>query len=49
MTDNNYSELLKKLLGKVVEEKASDLIISNGHYPTLRITGQLIPLVKEEK
>lgn len=45
----DYSTQLKKLLGKVLEEEASDLHISVGHQPTLRITGQLIPLAKEKK
>ena len=45
----NYSNQLKKLLEKVLEEKASDLHISVGHHPTLRVTGQLIPLIKEKK
>jgi len=45
----NYSSQLKKLLEKVLEEKASDLHISVGHHPTLRVTGQLIPLIKEKK
>jgi len=45
----DYSTLLKKLLKIVIDEEASDLHISVGHRPTLRITGQLIPLLKEKK
>jgi twitching motility protein PilT len=45
----DYSALLKRLLAIVLEENASDLHISVGHYPTVRITGQLIPLAKEKK
>ena len=45
----DYSQKLKKLLEVTVQEEASDLHISVGHHPTLRITGQLIPLVKENK
>lgn len=45
----DYSSLVKKLLETVLNEEASDLHISVGHKPTLRITGQLIPLAKEKK
>lgn len=45
----DYSNLVKKLLETVLSEEASDLHISVGHKPTLRITGQLIPLAKEKK
>jgi twitching motility protein PilT len=43
-----YLEYLKKLLDVVVQEEASDLDISVGHAPNIRITGQLIPLSKEK-
>lgn len=46
MTD--YSERLKKLLKKAIQENASDLHLSVEHPPVLRITGKLIPLIKEE-
>lgn len=45
----DYLNQVKKLLKIVIEEEASDLHISVGHRPTLRITGQLIPLAKEKK
>lgn len=45
----DYLSYLKKLLDIVVKEEASDLHISVGHPPTLRITGQLVPLIKEKK
>jgi twitching motility protein PilT len=45
----DYSILVKKLLDIVIQEDASDLHISVGHKPTVRITGQLIPLVKEQE
>ena len=32
----------------MIEQEASDLHISAGHPPTLRITGQLLPLIKEK-
>ena len=45
----DYLQKFKKLLDIVVKEEASDLLISVGHHPTIRITGQLIPLTKEQK
>ena len=42
-----YLQNFKKLLDTVVKENASDLLISVGHAPNIRITGQLIPLSKE--
>lgn len=43
-----HLEYFKKLLDITVEEQASDLDISVGHVPNIRITGQLIPLSKEQ-
>jgi twitching motility protein PilT len=43
----DYLLYFRKLLEIVIKENASDLLISVGHYPNIRITGQLIPLVKE--
>ncbi len=43
----DYLENLKRFLSIVVQENASDLIISVGHVPNIRITGQLVPLSKE--
>ncbi len=45
----DYLQKFKKLLDIVVKEEASDLLISVGHHPTIRITGQLVPLTKEQK
>lgn len=45
----DYLVKFKKLLDIIVKEEASDLLISVGHHPTIRITGQLIPLTKEQK
>lgn len=39
--------LLKKFLANVEEYKASDLHLSVGNPPTLRVNGQLMPLAKE--
>ncbi len=45
----NHSIQLKDLLQLTVQEQASDLHISVGHPPVLRITGRLVPLVKIKK
>lgn len=42
----NYSQEIEKLLEIVVRENASDLHLSEGRHPTMRISGQLIPMVK---
>jgi twitching motility protein PilT len=44
----DYLQYLKKLLDVVVSEEASDLHISVGHVPNIRITGQLVPLSQEK-
>jgi len=43
-----YLNYLKKLLDIVVKEQASDLDISVGHVPNIRVTGQLVPLSQEK-
>ena len=43
----DYLQYLKKLLDVVIKEEASDLDISVGHVPNVRITGQLVPLGHE--
>jgi len=45
----NYSPILKNLLEITLDQKASDLHISMGHAPTLRIGGKLVPLVRRKK
>ncbi len=45
----NYTDQLKDLLELTIKEQASDLHISAGHPPVLRIAGRLIPLVKMKK
>ncbi len=45
MAGKNY---LEELLSTVVKENASDLHLSVGRHPTLRVNGSLILLVKEE-
>jgi len=44
-----YLQYLKKLLDTVVDQEASDLDISVGHVPNIRITGQLVPLSQEKE
>jgi twitching motility protein PilT len=45
----DYNTQLRDLLELTLREQASDLHISVGHPPTLRITGRLVPLVKMPK
>lgn len=42
----DYPTQLKQLLEATIRQKASDLHISVGHPPVLRIEGRLVPLVK---
>lgn len=44
----DYLNYFKKLLDITIKEEASDLDISVGHSPNIRITGQLIPLGQEK-
>lgn len=44
----DYLSFIKQLLDQVVEQRASDLDISVGHPPNIRITGQLVPLTQEK-
>lgn len=46
---NNHQAQLKELLELTIKEQASDLHLSVGHPPTLRITGRLVPIIKKEK
>jgi twitching motility protein PilT len=41
----NHEEELYKLLDTVINESASDLHLSEGRYPIIRINGNLIPIV----
>jgi len=45
----DYTPHLKKILSLAVEEQASDLLISAGSKPMVRITGTLAPLATEKK
>jgi len=44
----DYLPYFKKLLDMAVQQEASDLDISVGHVPNIRITGQLVPLSQEK-
>jgi len=44
----NYEAILKDLLETVLVQKASDLHISVGHPPIIRIGGKLVPLIRRE-
>ena len=44
----NNNTLLKELLTLTVKEQASDLHLSVGHHPVLRIAGNLVPLFKKK-
>lgn len=45
----DYKKELDKLLNYIIEEGGSDLHLSEGRQPTIRVSGALIPLVKEPK
>lgn len=42
----NYETELEQFLDTVVREGASDLHLSEGRYPTMRVSGQLIPFIR---
>ena len=46
---NNYAKKLEELLEITIKQQASDLHLSVGWSPTLRISGRLVPLLKEKK
>jgi twitching motility protein PilT len=45
----NYKAQLEELLELTIDEEASDLHLSFNHEPTLRMSGNLIPLAKSKK
>ncbi|KKP54181.1 MAG: hypothetical protein UR46_C0030G0008 [Parcubacteria group bacterium GW2011_GWA1_33_6] len=45
----DHLQNVKKILNIAIQEGASDLLISVNHPPVIRITGQLVPLMKEKK
>lgn len=46
---NNYKKQLEEFLSLTVKQQASDLHLSAGHPPILRIDGRLVPLLKKKK
>ncbi|MFA6272952.1 MAG: PilT/PilU family type 4a pilus ATPase [Candidatus Paceibacterota bacterium] len=44
----DYTKELEQLIITVIKEGGSDLHISEGRYPTIRVTGALIPLLKHK-
>jgi twitching motility protein PilT len=45
----NYQQTLKRILEITLKEQASDLHLTVGQPPILRIAGKLFPLIREEK
>lgn len=44
----DYASQLKKYINVVIHEGASDLHFSSGAHPTIRVSGSLTPMLKEE-
>lgn len=44
----DYRKQIEELVGMVIKEGASDLHLSDGRSPVIRVSGTLIPLVKRE-
>jgi len=44
---DDYASLLKKYINVVAHEGASDLHFSTGAHPTIRVSGNLVPMLKE--
>lgn len=45
MTNRNYKEEIDVLIARAITDGASDIHLSAGHYPTFRISGNLMPLM----
>jgi twitching motility protein PilT len=45
---NDYKALLDKFIANVVQQDASDLHLSEGRPPVIRVSGVLVPLIKEQ-
>lgn len=46
--DKNYAPILEDLIMTVTKEGGSDLHLSEGRFPSIRVAGNLIPLLKKE-
>lgn len=44
---DDYASTLKKYINVVIHEGASDLHFSTGAHPTIRVSGSLVPMLKE--
>ena len=44
-----YKKEIEELVSTVVHEGASDLHLSEGRVPSIRVSGNLIPLIKKPK
>ncbi len=47
MTQSEYKKELEDLILTVIHEGASDLHLVTGRHPTIRVSGELVPLVKK--
>ena len=45
----NYAEELDDLIMTVIKEAGSDLHLTVGTFPTIRVSGELIPLLKKKE
>ena len=45
MPNKNYKEEMDVLIARAISDGASDIHISAGHYPTFRVSGNLVPLM----
>jgi Tfp pilus assembly pilus retraction ATPase PilT len=44
---SDYKKMLEDLIDTIIRENGSDLHFAVGRYPSIRVTGELIPLVKQ--
>jgi Tfp pilus assembly ATPase PilU len=47
MSQAEYKKELEELILTVIHEGASDLHLVSGRHPTIRVSGELVPLVKK--
>jgi twitching motility protein PilT len=45
----DYAKLVDELVAIVIKESGSDLHVSEGRVPTIRVAGELIPILQKEK
>lgn len=44
-SDTNYKEQIEDLITRALTDGASDIHLASGHYPTFRVSGNLVPLM----